>query len=142
MNHKIKDGFTDYFDYFVKHVQIDGKVFSLIATVKKQIGNIGGYAYTITLKENKKIKASPTVASQNNGSLKGAGDASVNTVSQSANGVKYSERDSNFQNISRISSRNQRFVTKKVPAGNVSWITRDIYCFRQKQSEIQWIVWN
>ena len=101
MNHKIKDGFTDYFDYFVKHVQIDGKVFSLIATVKKQIGNIGGYAYTITLKENKKIKASPTVASQNNGSLKGAGDASVNTVSQSANGVKYSERDSEGNKLSK-----------------------------------------
>ncbi len=50
---------TDYFDYFIKTVQIDGKVFDLLADVKKQYGGDEGYVYTIRLRENKNIKASP-----------------------------------------------------------------------------------
>lgn len=51
---------ADYFDYFVKTVQIDGKVFDLVADVEKKYGGEGGYVYTLALTENKKIKASPT----------------------------------------------------------------------------------
>ena len=50
---------TDYFDYFVKTVQIDDKIFDLVADVKKQYYKDGGYIYTIKLVENKTIKASP-----------------------------------------------------------------------------------
>lgn len=72
-NHKSKDGFTDYFDYFVKTVQIDGKVFDLRATVKKKYGADGGYAYTLFLKKNNRMKASPAGSTQ--GALQVEGDA-------------------------------------------------------------------
>lgn len=51
---------ADYFDYFVKTVQIDGKVFDLVADVEKKYGGDGGYVYTLALRDNKTIKASPT----------------------------------------------------------------------------------
>lgn len=59
-NHKAKDGFTDYFDYFVKTIQIDGQVYDLTATVKKQYGVDNGFTYSLFLKDNKKTKATPT----------------------------------------------------------------------------------
>ena len=59
-NHKAKDGFTDYFDYFVKTIQIDGQVYDLTATVKKQYGVNNGFTYSLFLKDNKKTKATPT----------------------------------------------------------------------------------
>ena len=80
-NHKSKDGFTDYFDYFVKTVQIDGKVYNLNATVKKQYGTSDGYTYTLFLADNKKIKASPAMTAQ--GGLESAGNASADSISQS-----------------------------------------------------------
>ncbi len=52
---------ADYFDYFVKTVQIDGKVFDLIADVEKKYGDNSGYVYTLALRDNKKIKASPAI---------------------------------------------------------------------------------
>lgn len=45
---------ADYFDYFVKTVQIDGKVFDLVADVEKKYGVDGGYVYTLALVDNKK----------------------------------------------------------------------------------------
>lgn len=61
-NHKAKDGFTDYFDYFYKTVQIDGKVFDININVKKQYGSKHGYTYTIKVADNKTMKASPALA--------------------------------------------------------------------------------
>lgn len=61
-NHKSKDGFTEYFDYFYKTVQIDGKVFDLVINVKKQYGTKDGYTYTIKIVDNNKIEASPAFA--------------------------------------------------------------------------------
>ena len=55
---------TDYFDYFIKTVQIDNKVFDLLADVRKQYYKDGGFVYTIRLVENKKIKASPIQGGQ------------------------------------------------------------------------------
>ncbi len=61
-NHKNKDGFTEYFDYFYKTVQIDGNIFDLIINVKKQYGTKDGYTYTIKVFDNNKIEASPAFA--------------------------------------------------------------------------------
>lgn len=94
-NHKGKDGFTDYFDYFVKDVQIDNRVYSLNATVKKQYGTRDGFTYTLYLKENKSKKASPAVTMPNNGGFIGAGNASMNTVPQTGSSVKTSDRNPN-----------------------------------------------
>ena len=77
---------ADYFDYFVKTVQIDGKVFDLMADVEKNNNVDGGYVYTLALVDNKKIKASPahgtpTVPVNN------AGNASDNSISQNGENV-------------------------------------------------------
>mgnify|MGYP003289422454 CR=1 FL=1 len=56
---------TDYFDYFIKTVQIDNKVYDLLADVKKKYGKNGGYVYTLVLKDNKKIKVAPTEVIKN-----------------------------------------------------------------------------
>ena len=104
-NHNRKDGFTDYFDYFVKQVQIDGKVFNLNASVKKKYGENGGYFYTLFLKENRKKEAAPTVTDLNG--LIGAGTASDSRISDSGAKVNtFSEKNSgNFENISEKSEK-------------------------------------
>ena len=73
---------ADYFDYFVKTVQIDGKVFDLVADVEKEIGASGGYIYTLALRDNKNIKASPALGTPEMGPVKSAGNASENSVLQ------------------------------------------------------------
>lgn len=74
---------TDYFDYFVKKVQIDGAVFNLQADVKKQYGVFSGYTYDLKLIEDKTTEASPAREGQN-ASLNQPDNASVvtNTVPQ------------------------------------------------------------
>ena len=67
---------ADYFDYFVKTVQIDGKVFDLIADVEKNYHVDGGYLYTLALRDNKRIEASPALENSNENSIKNAGNTS------------------------------------------------------------------
>ena len=74
-NHKKKDGFTDYFDYFFKTVQIDNKVFDILVNIKKQYGTKDGYTYTLYLVDNKKITASPSISIQN--AFKSEGNAVI-----------------------------------------------------------------
>lgn len=78
---------ADYFDYFVKTVQIDNKVFDLVADVEKKYGVNGGYVYTLALVDNKKIKASPAHGTPNSVPVKNAGNASGTTVAQSGTNV-------------------------------------------------------
>lgn len=101
---------ADYFDYFVKTVQINNTVFDVRADVQKQYGKNGGYVYTIKLTENKSVKASPIREGQK-ASLENSGNAltdetripqtgtDVNT-SISEKGVKYSDRDSKGRKLS------------------------------------------
>ena len=77
---------ADYFDYFVKTVQIDGKVFDLIADVEKKYGQNGGFVYTLALKENNKIKASPAHSSKTE-PVKSAGNASAYSISENSGNV-------------------------------------------------------
>lgn len=79
---------ADYFDYFVKTVQIDGKVFDLVADVEKEIGASGGYIYTLALRDNKNIKASPALGTPKMGPVKSAGNASEKSVPQNGGNVK------------------------------------------------------
>lgn len=79
---------ADYFDYFVKTVQIDGKVFDLVADVEKKYGVDGGYVYTLALVDNKTIKASPALGTPKNGPVKNAGNASDDKVPQNSKNVK------------------------------------------------------
>ncbi len=79
---------ADYFDYFVKTVQIDGKVFDLVADVEKKYGVDGGFVYTLALRDNKKIKASPTHGSSQSEPVKSVGNASNGILSQKESDVK------------------------------------------------------
>lgn len=83
---------ADYFDYYVKTVQIDGKVFDLRADVEKQYGADGGYVYTLALRESKKTKAAPALGTPQSGPVKGAETASSDSISNSGQNVntKYS----------------------------------------------------
>lgn len=48
---------VNYWDYFVKTVQIDNRVYDLVANVRKKADD--SFVYSIQLNENKKIEASP-----------------------------------------------------------------------------------
>ena len=72
---------ADYFDYFIKTVQIDGKVFDLVVDVEKTYGDDGGYVYSLALRDNKTIKASPANGASQNEPLNSAGNALIaNTI--------------------------------------------------------------
>lgn len=122
-NHKAKDGFTDYFDYFVKTVQIDGRVYDLTATVKKQYGEKNGFTYSLFLKDNKKIKAAPTKdikyipqrsAQPSSDTTVSQGNGNVNTHSMqnSKNNSSFSASDSNGNQLSE--NQQKYFADSKV----------------------------
>ncbi len=122
-NHKAKDGFTDYFDYFVKTVQIDGRVYDLTATVKKQYGEKNGFTYSLFLKDNKKIKAAPTKdikyipqrsAQPSSDTTVSQGNGNVNTHSMqnSKNNSSFSVSDSNGNQLSE--NQQKYFADSKV----------------------------
>lgn len=122
-NHKAKDGFTDYFDYFVKTVQIDGRVYDLTATVKKQYGEKNGFTYSLFLKDNKKIKVAPTKdikyipqrsAQPLSNTTVPQKDGNVNTHSMqnSKNNSSFSVSDSNGNQLSE--NQQKYFANSKV----------------------------
>lgn len=72
---------ADYFDYFVKTVQIDNKVYDLIADVeKKYFDGSSGYIYTLALKDNNTIKAAPATQSSQSELVQFAGPTSSETT--------------------------------------------------------------
>ena len=70
-------------DYFVKQVQIDGRVYDLVANVRKRTD--GEYVYSIQLNDNKKIKVSPPVAI--NDSISMGAQHSTDNIPNSAENV-------------------------------------------------------
>lgn len=74
-----------YWDYFIKTVQIDDKVFDLVANIRKKPDN--SFVYSIRLTENKKIEASPPLDSLLR-ALSGVPNASGNTIAQIDGNVK------------------------------------------------------
>lgn len=123
---------ADYFDYFVKTVQIDGKVFDLVADVEKKYGVDGGYVYTLALKDNKTVKASPTnehsqsepfnsvgnaftapIISQNSDLSSGsAKNSAENNISVLEGGTKLSISDSNGKELTK--GQQEFFIDSKV----------------------------
>ncbi len=83
---------ADYFDYFVKTVQIDGKKYDLIADVEKKYSADGGYIYSLALRDHKKTEASPAHGTPAKGPVKGAGNASTDSIPETSENVntKYS----------------------------------------------------
>ncbi len=95
-NHKVKDGFTDYFDYFVKTVQIDGRFYDLTATVKKKYGEKNGYTYSLFLRNNK-TRTAPTMEQQN---------VSFKVSAQPLSDTKISQNDTDVNTHSMQKSKN------------------------------------
>ena len=69
----------NFWDYYVKTVQIDNEVYDLLANVRRNGDD--SYVYNIRLYQNKKIKASPPIGIQTN-SVKSGAQRSDNSVSQ------------------------------------------------------------
>ena len=69
-----------YWDYFVKTVQIDNRVYDLLANVQRLYGD-DNYIYFLELRENKKIKAAPPLT-PSNGVNSGVTTASEEMVPQ------------------------------------------------------------
>ncbi len=109
---------TDYFDYFIKTVQIDGEVFDVLADVKKQNGKSGGYVYSITLVENKEAKPSPIQRVKP--LVKNSGNAltSSNSISKKNDFVKPSE-EKNSDNVLQVVER--RNIERDDNSGNESF---------------------
>jgi hypothetical protein len=95
-NHKAKDGFTDYFDYFVKTVQIDGRFYDLTATVKKKYGEKNGYTYSLFLRGNK-TRTTPTMEQQN---------VSFKVSAQPLSDINISQNDTDVNTYSMQKSKN------------------------------------
>lgn len=98
-------------DYYVKRVQINGKVYDLLANVREK--QDGEYVYSIGLKRNKKITPAPPLASadnRNNGMAALQDGVNTDVINQSVaqeaaennnrNVTKFSLRDSDGNNLS------------------------------------------
>lgn len=93
---------TDYFDYYVKTVQIDGKVYDVLADVKRQYGDSDGLYYTLRLVNNKTKKAvrSPRTQTLNPDGLITSSSKSSNSFS--ADMVPQSDADVNTHSMQNI----------------------------------------
>ncbi len=69
-------------DYFIKKVQIDGKVFDIIANVRKK--STGEFVYSLQLNEDESIEAAPPENHTENGGVNGAQTASNNIIPDSS----------------------------------------------------------
>lgn len=81
-------------DYYIKTVQIDGRVFDLRASVRR--ANNGDYVYSLQLNLNDRIKAVPPGDLPASGDLNGAHTTSKNRLAQIADAVN--ENDDFEQN--------------------------------------------
>lgn len=90
-------------DYYVKRVQINGKVYDLLANVREK--QDGEYVYSIGLKRNKKITPAPPLASadnRNNGMAALQDGVNTDVINQS---VAQKEAENNNRNITKFSLR-------------------------------------
>lgn len=73
-------------EYFVKTVQIDGRVYDLLANVRKKPD--GEYVYSIQLNENKKTPASPVAVFAESNPASDVGEAGTGSIAEMGEGVK------------------------------------------------------
>lgn len=95
-------------DYFIKNVQVDGKVFDLVANIRKNSNN--QYVYSVQLNENKKIEAAPPLG--NDVTLNRAFTASTDRISHNDSTVNDSLRKSVSNDTIRIVSANSPLFEK------------------------------
>lgn len=81
-----------YWDYFIKTVQIDDTVFDLVANVRKKPNN--SFVYSIQLKVNKKVEASPSLGLLLKASNRMLNASTDNTIAQESDSVKSFSKNS------------------------------------------------
>lgn len=82
-------------DYFVKQVQIDGRVYDLVANVRKKTD--GEYVYSIQLNANKKIEASPYVVDGKTATSIEGQHASIDTDNIPNSAENVNSKSKNFE---------------------------------------------
>lgn len=90
-------------DYYVKRVQINGRVYDLLANVREK--QDGEYIYNIGLKLNKKIAPAPPLApayNRDNGMATLQGGVTADTINQS---VAQKAAENNNRNVTKFSLR-------------------------------------
>ena len=90
-------------DYYVKRVQINGRVYDLLANVREK--QDGEYVYSIGLKLNKKIAPAPPLApayNRDNGMATLQGGVTADTINQS---VAQKAAENNNRNVTKFSLR-------------------------------------
>lgn len=109
-----------YWDYFIKTVQIDNKVFDLLANVRKK--SDGNFVYSIQLNENKKIKASPSLGSPQ-GVLNRMLNASNDSLSQNSENSqqKFSLRENveETKDLVAVHNLNEEKLLKSLQLGGL-----------------------
>lgn len=95
----------NFWDYYVKTVQIDNEVYDLLANVRRNGDD--SYVYNIRLYQNKKIKASPPIGIQTN-SVKSGAQRSDNSVSQNDSVVN----TQSMQDVEKDSSDERHSLVK------------------------------
>ena len=85
------------FDYFVKTVQIDGRVFDLVIDVKKKTN--GQYIYTLKLNENKQKKAQTLAIPYNAG-------------------LKLQEHEASYNHFTALYAKSQEGISARQGAGD------------------------
>lgn len=81
---------VNYWDYFVKTVQIDNMVYDVLINIRRESNR--DYVYSIRLWENKKIKVSPPVGTSEMSSVNLGAQHSTDTISQPESSVKSSRK--------------------------------------------------
>ena len=102
-------------DYYVKRVQINGKVYDLLANVREK--QDGEYIYNIGLKLNKKIAPAPPLApayNRNNGMATLQGGVTADTINQS---VAQEEEKNNNRNITKRTDTELKSFGLQSPSG-------------------------
>ena len=86
-----------YWDYFVKKVQIDGRVYDLVANVRKKPE--GEFVYSLQLNEDTNTKAVPPDSLSKAQTLNGAQTASGSIIRDSEPNVKKSRRENDEEDL-------------------------------------------
>ncbi len=102
-------------DYYVKRVQINGKVYDLLANVREK--QDGEYVYSIGLKRNKKITPAPPLASadnRNNGMAALQDGVNTDVINQS---VAQEAAENNNRNITKRTDAELKSFGLQSPSG-------------------------
>lgn len=106
---------VQYWDYFVKTVQIDNEVFDLVANIRKT--SESEYVYTISLVPNNEIEASAAQQPVNKAGINKAANASENSIpnkSEKVNQKTSEDIDSKYLELAKNPEQNREELQKMV----------------------------